>query len=578
MYVAFYFSAMISSLLASLCVAAIAWRHRGFNGAKTLQVLVTATFIWTLGYLLEAVSTTLERQLFFNNIGWAGAMTVPAAWLIFALRYTRYHVTFKHAFALLIVPAVTVVLVWTNQWHHLMWSNEHLEMSGSLTVTGKTYGPMFWAGIMYNYVVTLAGTFLLVRRLFVGTPLFFGQALSLAVAAGLPVVWNVVFVFDIGNLPRKDLTPAMFAFSGLALALGVMRFRLLAAVPFARKFIVEQMRDGVFAFDTVGRLLEANPAALRITGAGKGIIGKELVDIQAISPVFAFLSPFKNGRVEIPLTVSRENRFYELETIFMQDGHGGNKGWLAVLHEVTERKQMQRQVIMQDRLASIGQIVSGVAHELNNPLTSVVGFSELLLKRDLPADVKEELQIVNEEARRTADIVSNLLLFARGEGQKKELVDMNAIVQSVLKLRSRTQSVTNIRIKTSYELSLPSVLGNSSQLQQVLFNLVINAEQSMFESHKKGLLTITSKRTGDFIRISVADDGPGISKENMSRLFSPFFTTKDVGKGTGLGLSICHGIAVEHGGKIWAESEEGKGAVFFVELPLFRPASSPCKN
>jgi len=222
----------------------------------------------------------------------------------------------------------------------------------------------------------------------------------------------------------------------------------------------------------------------------------------------------------------------------------------------------------QDRLASLGQLVSGIAHELNNPLTGVIGFSDMLLKRDLPDDVKEDLKVINDEAMRTARIVKNLLTFARKQPEGKTAVDIHENIRGVLNLRDHEQKVNNIRVITHFASDLPQVMGNSSQLQQVFFNIVINAEFFMLEAHQKGNLTITTERIGDFVRASFADDGPGISNENMKHLFIPFFTTKEVGKGTGLGLSICHGIITEHGGRIYAESEPGKGATFVVELPV----------
>ncbi|MCX6003910.1 MAG: PAS domain S-box protein, partial [Chloroflexi bacterium] len=241
-----------------------------------------------------------------------------------------------------------------------------------------------------------------------------------------------------------------------------------------------------------------------------------------------------------------------------------------IARDITERKGMEEQLIVNDRLVSIGQLASGIAHELNNPLTSVIGFSELLLEKDLAGDVKEDLAIINKEAKRTASVVKGLLTFARKQGTEKALVDINSIIQGVLQLRSYEQRVSSIEISTRFAPDLPQIIGNSGQLQQVLMNIVINAEQAMTEAHGRGKLAITTEQVGDMVLVSVTDDGPGISPENMRKLFTPFFTTKEVGKGTGLGLSICHGIVTEHGGKIHAESEPGKGATFIVELPISR--------
>ncbi len=239
-----------------------------------------------------------------------------------------------------------------------------------------------------------------------------------------------------------------------------------------------------------------------------------------------------------------------------------------IARDITERKKMEEQLVFTDRMASIGQLASGIAHELNNPLTGVIGFSDLLLERDVPEDVKEDLKVINREAKRTANIVKGLLTFARKQGTAKEPVDINSAIQGVLQLRSYEQKVSNIEVNTRLPADLPEVTGNRGQLQQVFINLIINAEQAMLEARGRGTLTVVTEQVGNIVRASVADDGPGISPENMRKLFTPFFTTKEMGKGTGLGLSICQGIVTEHGGRIYAESELGQGAAFIVELPI----------
>lgn len=239
-----------------------------------------------------------------------------------------------------------------------------------------------------------------------------------------------------------------------------------------------------------------------------------------------------------------------------------------IVRDVTERRRREEQLMLTDRLASIGELVSGVAHELNNPLTSVIGFSQLLMERDIDDDMKAELTLVNNEAQRCARIVKNLLTFARKHAPVKQLSQINNIIDDMLKLRAYEQRVNNIEVKKRFAVNLPEIMVDYFQMQQVFLNIIINAEHIMIQTHNKGVLTIVTKKLDDIVRISITDDGPGIPKENLARIFDPFFTTKEVGKGTGLGLSICHGIVSEHGGKIYAKSEPNKGTTFFVDLPI----------
>jgi signal transduction histidine kinase len=241
---------------------------------------------------------------------------------------------------------------------------------------------------------------------------------------------------------------------------------------------------------------------------------------------------------------------------------------VGYIRDISERKKMEEQLIVSDRLASIGELASGVAHELNNPLTGIIGFSELLLKKNVPEEIREDLKIINREAQRTAQVVRNLLTFARKHDTTKKSVNINQAIQSVLDLRAYEQKVHNIEVVTNFAPGLPEITADVFRLQQVFINIIINAEYFMAQAHSEGKLTITTERKGNVIRASFADDGPGINKKFLKHLFNPFFTTKEVGKGTGLGLSICHGIVTEHGGRIYAENRPKKGAVFIVELPL----------
>jgi signal transduction histidine kinase len=163
-------------------------------------------------------------------------------------------------------------------------------------------------------------------------------------------------------------------------------------------------------------------------------------------------------------------------------------------------------------------------------------------------------------------VVKNLLTFARKHEAEKQPVNINSIIGKVLELRAYEQKVNNIEVNTQFAPDLPEVIADGFQLQQVFINIIINAEHFMIEAHGRGMFNITTERVENTIKASFADDGPGIAKENLGHLFDPFFTTKEVGKGTGLGLSICHRILAEHGGRIYAESELGKGATFVVKL------------
>jgi len=251
----------------------------------------------------------------------------------------------------------------------------------------------------------------------------------------------------------------------------------------------------------------------------------------------------------------------------------GERANVVFIRDITERKQageirkeLQQELYLSSRLAAIGRLAAGVAHQINNPLTGILGFSERLLRKSTSKEATRDLERIHSEAARTAKIVQNLLTFARRHKPKKECVNVNDILQKALELRAYELKTSNIEVALDLAPSLPCITGDFHQIQEVFLNLILNAEQAMTEAHRGGKLSIKTQQTKDYIRISFADDGPGIPAKYLDKLFDPFFTTREEKGGTGLGLSVCHGIITEHEGTIYAQSKPGKGTTFFVEL------------
>jgi len=272
----------------------------------------------------------------------------------------------------------------------------------------------------------------------------------------------------------------------------------------------------------------------------------------------------------------------ELKMNFMRDQAGRPVGVLGVMRDISERKKAEEQRIefeqkaqLASHLASVGELSAGVAHEINNPLTGVIGYAELLMQEDVPEHIKNDLEIIRDGAKRVASIVKGLLTFARQTKPERTVVDINQVIEVCLRLRAYELKTSNIKVVTNLAPDLPLTIADPGQLQQVFLNLLINAEMEMKLAHGKGKLIIKAEQLDNNMRISFKDDGPGISKENLEKIFDPFFTTREIGKGTGLGLSICHGIVTEQGGRIWAESKLGKGATLIVELPIITEEKPP---
>jgi len=228
---------------------------------------------------------------------------------------------------------------------------------------------------------------------------------------------------------------------------------------------------------------------------------------------------------------------------------------------------LQSKLMHAEKMAAVGQLVSGVAHEVNNPLTAILGFADLLMENpDVPETARKDLRVILQEAQRTKQIVQNLLSFARQMPPQRKPVQLNPILKRTLQLRAYDLQSRGVSVTERLRDHLPFVIGDSHQLQQVFLNILNNAYDAVRDNQQEARIEVSTACTENAVEVTFRDNGCGIS--NLERIFDPFFTTKQVGEGTGLGLSICYGIVKEHGGEIFCENNSnGLGATFTVRLP-----------
>lgn len=289
--------------------------------------------------------------------------------------------------------------------------------------------------------------------------------------------------------------------------------------------------------------------------------GKAIGMIGLYAPSMLHANKIEQDRMDLLLTFASQAAIAIENARLYQD----------LAEKVKELKNLQRQLVQTEKLSAIGELVSGVAHELNNPLTSVIGYTQLILENEEDPQKKEYLTKIFEEAKSCSEIIRNLLTFARYHKPQRIFSDVNTGIERALDLKTYQIETDGIQIVQALSPNLPPFLMDSHQMQQVFFNIINNAHQALADrggSSLPPILTVRSQGRGPWIVVSFEDSGPGIPPEILPKIFEPFYTTKEVGVGTGLGLSISYGIVKEHGGEIRVETEVGKGSTFSVWLPL----------
>jgi two-component system NtrC family sensor kinase len=338
--------------------------------------------------------------------------------------------------------------------------------------------------------------------------------------------------------------------------------------------------DGIAICDADFNILRVNPALVSIMETPpETLVGKRCFEIfsYCTGPTGASCPHRRALQTGEPTSIEVEEpdlkKTLHIFSFPIFDEEGDAKGVVHTVRDTTDDKVLRLQLLQTEKLAAIGELVSGVAHELNNPLTSVMGYAQLLQAADVTPEIRDDLRTIYQEAQRSAKIIENLLTFARKETAEKQYTDINQVLKDTLKLRAYQLKVDDVELSRQLDENLPWTMAAPHQLQQVFLNLINNAHQAVMASPGQRCMTLRTESDGKVIRVLVIDNGPGIPEDHLGKIFDPFFTTKDVGQGTGLGLSIAFGIVQEHNGRIWAESEPSKGTTFVVELPIVeRPA------
>ncbi len=334
--------------------------------------------------------------------------------------------------------------------------------------------------------------------------------------------------------------------------------------------ILASMPEGVLVIGNDDKIVLANDAFYRIFSVRpRSAVNKPLEEVLQVEQLNdLYLEVKAGGRRERTLEFRYQKKNDEKIIASVITGMPDGRT-LLTFSDVSMEREEEAKLYLTDRLASIGEMAAGLAHELNNPLTGILALSQMMLEGEVTENCREDVACIYEEAKRAASIVKNVLLFTRNSRSESGRSNTNDVIKDVLRLREYEAQLSGITVVTDLEKGLPNVHIDQYQFQQVFLNLILNAEAAIKEAGRPGILTVTSALAGDKVKVDVTDNGCGIKKSVLPRIFDPFFTTKDIGKGTGLGLSICYGIVVKHGGRISVDTRVNEGTTFTITLPVF---------
>jgi PAS domain S-box-containing protein len=556
-----YTSVLLVSAAVAVAFGIYAWRRRTAPFATPFAVLNASAAVWAVANALEMASVALPSKIFWANIQYLCYGVLPVAWLALILQHTgRGAWLTRRRLALLSVePAITVVLVWTNQFHGLIRQNVYLDTSGAFSVIGKTPGPWFWVHLAYSYALFAISVYLCIVSLRHAPSLHRRQTMLILIGFFLPLVWNALYNLGISPVPRHDLAPAMLSLSGVIVAWGLFRYSLFEIVPIARDTIVEGMDDGMMVLDVQNRVVDLNPAAEKVLNRpASRAIGRPASSVfKAWPDLIELCQDVSLRHAEVTVTTGNGSRTYDVHVAPLNDGQELPIGQVVIWHDVSERKQAQTQLLQQQKVLAVLEERHRLARELHDDLAQVLGYANVQtqLVRDLLA--KGEITTADSCLASLTAAIQDAHTDTREYilGVKEGISPEQGFFVSLEQYLQRFQQA----YKLSTELIVPEMLrvkGLEAQVEVQLLRIIQEALTNVRKHACACLVRVVFMVQGDQVQIVVEDNGRGFDPVHLAS-----------SKGSTFGLRIMRERAEGAGGTLQVCSAPGLGTRIVVQVP-----------
>ncbi len=513
---------------------------------------MAAAAIWSFAYALEISSTDYASNLLTTDIEYFGIATIPVAWFLFAVEYTgRWRwLKRKNVTLLFVVPALTVLLVTTNEFHQLYYTEIIPNVVQGTVIWVFYYGPLFWIHILYSYLLVVAGSVLMVGQ-YVISKAYRTQVVLLFIAMLIPFATNAAYVLHIGPIVGLDLTPVAFLVTGVAITIAILKFELFSMMPVAHRLIIDHMVDGVLAVDPRGKVVDCNPAVANILGRPGGVIPGTPIEslIPEAGPLIAGCAG-DQSTIEITLLQGNALRSFNVQCIPIRRGPTGAKGHIIVLHDITEQNRSNQALEQANRKLAL--LSSITRHDIINQLTALSGACELMKEKATDPETKHLISI----GERATATIYRQIQFTREYQELGVKAPRWQNVRHEFLSAAKLLDLGNVSLEAgenNLEVYADPLLG------KVFYNLIDNA---LRHAGYLSLIRLSHHASDEGMVIVVEDDGEGVPEKDKPRLFE-----KGFGKNTGYGLFLSREILSITGITIRETAGPGQGARFEIAVP-----------